>query len=84
LNTLRMSVSDQQISILSTSSTALCRSTIISNDKIRINKPDIYYGDRIGLEDWLMQVDIYFIFYPVQEDQKTIFASTFLRGRAQH
>ncbi len=31
-----------------------------------------------------MQVDIYFIFYLVSTNQKTIFASTFLRGRAQH
>jgi hypothetical protein len=31
-----------------------------------------------------MQVDIYFTFYPVLADKKTIFASTFLRGRAQH
>jgi len=31
-----------------------------------------------------MQVDIYFTFYLVSADQKTIFASTFLRGRAQH
>jgi len=31
-----------------------------------------------------MQIDIYFTFYLVPEDQKTIFASTFLRDRAQH
>jgi len=31
-----------------------------------------------------MQVDIYFTFYPVSANKKTIFASTFLRGRAQH
>jgi len=31
-----------------------------------------------------MQVDIYFTFYPVPANKKTIFASTFLRGRAQH
>jgi len=31
-----------------------------------------------------MQMDIYFIFYLVPEEQKTIFASTFFRGRAQH
>jgi hypothetical protein len=31
-----------------------------------------------------MQVDIYFTFYSVSADKKTIFASTFLRGRAQH
>ncbi len=31
-----------------------------------------------------MQVDIYFIFYLVLANQKTIFASTFLKGRVQH
>ena len=29
-------------------------------------------------------MDIYFTFYPVPANKKTIFASTFLRGRAQH
>ena len=31
-----------------------------------------------------MQVNIYFIFYSILANKKTIFASTFLRGRAQH
>jgi len=31
-----------------------------------------------------MQINIYFTFYPVSADKKTIFASTFLRERAQH
>jgi len=31
-----------------------------------------------------MQVNIYFTFYPVSANKKTIFASTFLRGKAQH
>jgi len=56
----------------------------MGDDKIRINKPNIYHKDRIDLEDWLMQVNIYFTFYLVLANKKTIFASTFLRGRAQH
>ncbi len=52
------------------------------DDKIRINKLDVYHEDRIDLEDWLMQVDIYFIFYPILANKKTIFTFTFLRGRA--
>jgi hypothetical protein len=79
-----MSVSDQRASTPSSSSTALRRPSTDEDDKIRVNKPDIYHGDRTGLEDWLMQVDIYFTFYPVPANKKTIFASTFLRGRAQH
>jgi len=31
-----------------------------------------------------MQMNIYFIFYSVSANKKTIFASTFLRERAQH
>ena len=50
----------------------------------RINKPDIYYKDCTGLEDWLMQIDIYFIFYPFPANQKTIFVSTFLKERVQY
>ncbi len=36
------------------------------DDKIRVNKPNIYHEDRIDLKDWLMQMDIYFTFYPVR------------------
>jgi len=79
-----MSVSGQHAPTPSNSSTAPRRPSIGGDDKIRINKPDVYHGDRTDLEDWLMQVDIYFTFYPVPADKKTIFASTFLRGRAQH
>jgi len=79
-----MSVSGQRAPIPSTSSTASRRPSDGGDDKIRINKPDVYHGDRTGLEDWLMQVDIYFTFYLVPANKKTIFASTFLRGRAQH
>jgi len=79
-----MSVSGQRAPTPSNSSTAPRRPSIDGDDKIRVNKPDVYHGDRIGLEDWLMQVDIYFTFYLVPANKKTIFASTFLRGRAQH
>jgi len=54
------------------------------SSKIKVNAPDKYYGDRTGLEDWITQVEIYFTFYPVPGNKKTLLASTFLRGRAQH
>jgi hypothetical protein len=79
-----MFVSDQRASISSISSSASRRSSIDEDDKIRINKPDVYHEDRIGLKDWLMQMNIYFIFYPVSANKKTIFAFTFLKERAQH
>lgn len=93
-----MSVSGQRAPTPSTSSTAARRPTISLDDVTtaeemlgrtsqyhsKVNKPDVYHGDRTGLEDWLTQVETYFIFYPVPLEQKTLFASTFLRGRAQH
>jgi len=46
-----MSILDQRISILSTSSLVLRQLLIMRDDKIRINKPNIYYRDRIGLKN---------------------------------
>jgi len=46
-----MSVLGQRASILSSSSTASRRPSIDEDDKIRINKPDIYHEDRISLKD---------------------------------
>ncbi len=54
------------------------------SSKIKVNAPDKYYEDRTGLENWITQVKIYFTFYLVPENKKTLLASTFLRGRAQH
>ncbi len=54
------------------------------SSKIKINTPDKYMGERTGLEDWITQVEVYFSFYPVPDSKKTLLASTFLRGRAQH
>jgi len=79
-----MFVLGQRAPISSSSSTASHRPSIDEDDKIRINKLDVYHEDRIGLEDWLMQVNIYFTFYLVLANKKTIFAFTFLRERVQH
>jgi hypothetical protein len=51
----------------------------------KVAKPDLYYGDRTKLEDWLMQVDLYFKFIAdsVPDDDKVCFVSTFMRGEAQ-
>jgi len=46
-----MSILGQRVSIPSTSSLALRQSSIMKDDKIRINKLDIYHEDRIDLED---------------------------------
>ncbi len=46
-----MFVLSQRVSILSTSLLASRRLSIIKNDKIKINKFNIYYKDCIDLED---------------------------------
>jgi len=46
-----MSVLKQRASILNTSSLASRRFSVDENDKIRINKLDVYYEDRIDLKN---------------------------------
>jgi len=46
-----MSILNQRASIPSTSSLASRRFSIDKDDKIRINKPNIYYEDRIDLKN---------------------------------
>ena len=78
-----MSVSGQRTSTPSTIGNTQHQTTTTDDDKVRVNKPDVYHGDRNGLDDWLTQVDIYFTFNNVPTAKKTLFASTFLRGRAE-
>ncbi len=54
------------------------------SSKIKVNAPDKYYGDRTELKDWITQIKIYFTFYLVPKNKKTLLASTFFRERAQH
>ena len=55
----------------------------IDNDKIKVNKIDLYYEDRVTLEDWLTQIKIYLLFNSVKKNRKTLFIFTFLRERAE-
>jgi hypothetical protein len=55
-----------------------------TRDDSKVQKPDLYYGDRKKLEDWFHQIQMYFLFTPVGTEKKTLFTTTFLRGRAQH
>ena len=62
------------------------RATITDDDdirKIKVNKPDLYYEDRMTLKDWLTQIKIYLLFNSVEEDRKTLFMFTFLREKAE-
>ena len=58
------------------------RTTSTTRDDSKVAKPDLYYGDRQGLDDWLTQMDIYFQFTPIEPNKKTLFTTTYLRGRA--
>jgi hypothetical protein len=82
LNALRMSHSSNSTPRGTPSEVGGTRTT--NRDDSKVAKPDLYYGDRQGLDDWLNQMDLYYIFTPMEEAKKTIFASTYLRGRAQH
>ena len=59
-------------------------STIITTDsKVKVKLPNIYYGEREKLEDWLIQVNLYFCFGPdIKETNKAVYATSFLRGKA--
>ena len=76
-----MSVSDQRNLTPSTSSSSTGqqrRSTFSNDDKVKVNKPDEYHGDQNTLDDWITQVEIYFVFSHVPDEKKPLFASTFL------
>ena len=53
-----------------------------SSENTKIRRPDPYHGNRDQLEDWLMQVEVYFIFYSTPENKKTLFAASLLKGKA--
>ena len=57
---------------------------IAHSDKVKVNKPNIYKGERDELNDWLIQMKLYFAFNSISKNQKTLFAFTYLRERAQH
>ena len=88
LNTLKMSVAGNRNPTPSAAGSTINRPpTSNSNDrsdKTRVSKPDLYHGERSGLEDWLSQLEVYFMFDPLQEEKKTMLAVSYLRGRAQH
>ncbi len=46
-----MFVLSQRVSISSNSLIALCRFFVNKDDKIKINKLDVYHEDRIGLKN---------------------------------
>ena len=52
-------------------------------EAIKFSKPDLYHGERKGLDGWLLQVDLYLKYKKTTEEKKTIFAAAYLRGDAE-
>jgi hypothetical protein len=51
---------------------------------IKVATPDLFYGDRTKLEDWLLQFDMYFTFQGSELDDNchVSLVATFMRGAA--
>ena len=79
-----MSTSRQRNSASSTTSIATPKISNHFDDRIKTNKLDVYKGERDELDDWLIQMKLYFAFNLISKNQKTLFAFTYLKGRAQH
>ena len=94
LNTLRMFTSRQRNFVLNTISATTFKinnhfddRVKINNhfdDRVKINKLDVYKGERDELDDWLIQMKLYFAFNSISKNQKTLFAFIYFRRRVQH
>ena len=79
-----MSTSEQRNLALSIISIATPKINNHFDDRVKTNKLDVYKSERDELNDWLIQMKLYFAFNSISKNQKTFFAFTYLRGRAQH
>ena len=53
---------------------------------ISVAKPDLFYGDCDKVDDWLMQLQVYFTFQEsnrLPANRQPLFAMTYMRGNAQ-
>ena len=52
--------------------------------KSKAAKPDLFYGDYKKVEEWLLQLGLYFHFATeaLEDQERILFASTYMRGRA--
>ena len=57
---------------------------IFNDNNVKINKLNIYNEDCNSLENWLIQLDMYFVFKSLSEHKKTLYAVLFLQEKAQH
>ena len=79
-----MFISGQRNLAPSTTSITTPKINSHSNDWVKTNKFDVYKGERDELNDWLIQMKLYFAFNSISKNQKTLFAFTYLREKAQH
>ena len=84
LNTLKMFTSGQRNLAPSIISIATPKTSNHFDDRVKTNKFDIYKGERNELNDWFIQMKLYFAFNSISKNQKTLFAFTYLKERAQH
>ena len=54
------------------------------NDRVKTNKLDVYKSERDELNDWFIQIKLYFAFNSISKNQKTLFAFTYFKEKAQH
>jgi hypothetical protein len=50
----------------------------------KVARPDLYYGDRTKLKEWILQFDLYFKFNSadIDDDNYAAFMASFMRGAA--
>ena len=84
LNTLRMFTSRQRN--LAPSITSVTTSKINNHfvDRVKTNKLDVYKNERDELNDWFIQMKLYFAFNSISKNQKIFFAFTYFKERTQH
>lgn len=60
------------------------RATVGDGEGVKVAKPDLYYGDRNKLDEWLTQLDLFFQFQggDVPANRRVLFATTYMRDRA--
>ena len=84
LNILRMFISRQRNFASNIISATTFKINNHFNDQVKINKFDVYKGERDELNDWLIQIKLYFAFNLISKNQKTLFAFTYFKEKAQH
>ena len=67
------------------SSVISSQGNVYPKGSIKVAKPDLYYGERSLLEDWILQIDLFFKFSGslIAPKDRVTFATTYMRGRAQ-